>query len=437
MGATLTASAPTAAPPSRRGRARVAALERPLLAAGLGLVTLHLLDLAFSGPATSLLGVLAIVAVPLAWGAAQPHVTRATRLALAVPVGLFALGFGVVSHGLHVVNSGPALEDVTGVGMIVGGLLLVVSGLTAIAAPRRPPRRPGVGWRAAHGAAWLIAVPIVAFVAVLPFSFALLTTHAPRWEIQESSLGIPHQEVVIEDDQGRGLSAWYVPSRNRTAVLLSHGSGGSRERVVAHIRMLARHGYGVLALDNPGNGESDGRSNGLGQNAQPALDAALRWLGRRPDVDPQRIAGFGLSLGGEVLLEAGARHPGLRAVVSDGAARPADAREVTDPALPERALRAVSEPAIRAISGMEDVPSINDVIGRIAPRPVLLIAGGIGSPEEIPANRMYRDAGGPAVELWELPDSGHTAGLRTHPVAYERRTTAFLDRALGLPGDTP
>ena len=69
---------------------------------------------------------------------------------------------------------------------------------------------------------------------------------------------------------------------------------------------------------------------------------------------------------------------------------------------------------------------------RIAPRPVLLIAGGAGVPAEIPANRRYRDAGGPAVELWELPDAGHTGGLRRHPAAYEARTTAFLDRALGL-----
>jgi hypothetical protein len=33
---------------------------------------------------------------------------------------------------------------------------------------------------------------------------------------------------------------------------------------------------------------------------------------------------------------------------------------------------------------------------------------------------------------WELPDAGHTGGLRTHPAEYERRTTAFLDQALGL-----
>jgi dienelactone hydrolase len=175
-----------------------------------------------------------------------------------------------------------------------------------------------------------------------------MTTHAPRWAIQESSLGIPHLEVGIDTADGRELSGWYVPSTNGAAVLLSHGSGGSRERVAAHVRMLARHGYGVLALDNPGNGESEGHSNGLGDNAQPGVDAAIRWLSRRPDVDPQRIAGFGTSLGGEVLLEAAARQPRLRAVVSDGAARPQDAREVKDAPLAERVLGTLGLQAIRA-----------------------------------------------------------------------------------------
>jgi uncharacterized protein len=436
MTATRTDAAPSAAPPTRRNRRRrerLAALERPFLLAGLALVALHLLDLAFSGSDTSLLGVVAIVAVPAAWALAQPRVTRPTRLALGVVIGLVTFGFGVVSHGLHVVNSGPDWTDVTGVGMIAGGLLLIAAGLTAIAAPRRAPRRPALGWRLAHGAGWLAAVPVFALLAVLPFAMALMVTHAPRWAIQESSLGIAHQEVTIETADGRELSGWYVPSRNRTAVLLSHGSGGSRERVAAHVRMLARHGYGVLAFDNPGNGESAGHSNGLGYNAQPAVDAAIQWLARRPNVDPRRIAGFGSSLGAEVLLEAAAREPRLRAVVADGPTRPMDARRVGDQALPERVSGALAMQAIRGISGMREAPSLIGIMPRIAPRPVLLIAGGTGgAKDEIPANRLYRDAGGSTVQLWELADTGHTAGLRTHPAEYERRTSAFLDRALGL-----
>jgi uncharacterized protein len=340
MTATLTDPRPSVTMTARNGRLRerLAGLERPLLLAGLALVALHLLDLAFSGSDTSLPGVLAIVAVAAAWALAQPHVTRPTRLVLGVVIGLASLGFGVISHGLHVVNSGPDWTDLTGGAMIAGGLLLVGAGFAAIAAPRRAPRRPALGWRLAHGAGWLAAVPVFALFVVMPFTMVLRVTHAPRWAIQESSLGIPHQEVAIETSDGRELSAWYVPARNRTAVLLSHGSGGSRERVAAHVRMLARHGYGVLALDNPGNGESEGHSNGLGYNAQPAVDAALRWLSRRRDVDPQRIAGFGSSLGAEVLLEAAAREPRLRAVVADGPTRPMDGQRV--PALPERAFGA-------------------------------------------------------------------------------------------------
>ncbi len=126
----MTATLAPAPPQQRRGgRGRVAGLERPLLAAGLALVTLHLLDLSLSGPATSVLGPLVILAVPLAWWLAQPHVTRPTRLALGVAVGLLASGFGVVSHGLHVLNSGPDWRDLTGVGMLAGGLLLVAAGL--------------------------------------------------------------------------------------------------------------------------------------------------------------------------------------------------------------------------------------------------------------------------------------------------------------------
>ena len=410
---------------------RAARAERPLLLAGLALVTAHLLDLALSGPDTSALGVAVIVALAAAWALAQPHVTRPTRLVLGVVVGLVAVGFGVVSHGLHVVNSGPDWRDVTGIGYIAGGLLLVAAGIAATAAPRRAPRRSGLGWRGAHAVGWVAGAAVVAAVGVLPFAFANMTTHAPRWAIHESAVGIPHDEIRITMRDGRRLSAWYVPSRNGAAVLLSHGSGGSRGRVPAHVRMLARHGYGVLALDNPGNGESDGHSNGLGDNAQPAIAAGLDYLEHRPDVNPERIAGFGLSLGGEVLLDAAAHDRRLAAVVSDGAPGPSTATRPV-PRGRSRARSAGSRCVGARRLGHEDRrASLIPMMPRIAPRPVLLVAGG-GFPDEIPASRLYRDAGGATVQLWELPDTGHTAGLRTHPAAYERRTVGFLDRALGV-----
>ena len=82
--------------------------------------------------------------------------------------------------------------------------------------------------------------------------------------------------------------------------------------------------------------------------------------------------------------------------------------------------------AVRAISGMRTSGSLKPLIGRIAPRPVLLIAS--GAPGEIPVNREYRGHGG--AQLWEIPEAPHIGGLRTRPAQYERRVTAFLDEAL-------
>ena len=240
-------------------------------------------------------------------------------------IGLLSLGFGVVSHGLHVVNSGPDWTDVTGVGMIVGGLLLVAAGLTAIAAPRRAPRRPALGWRLAHGAGWLAAVPVFALLAVMPFAMALMATHAPRWAIQESSLGIAHQEVTIETADGRELSAWYVPSRNRTAVLLSHGSGGSRERVAAHVAHARPPRLRRARVRQPRQRRERGSLERAG------LQRPARRRRRSAVADPAARRGPAAdrrlrpSLGAEVLLEAAAREPRLRAVVADGPTRPKDA----------------------------------------------------------------------------------------------------------------
>ena len=412
---------------TRGGRlGRVARLERPLLAGGVALVAAHLLDLAISGPATAWWGVLAILALPAAWFALQPRLIRPTRFGLALVVGLLAIGFGVVSHGLHVVNSGPDWRDVTGVGLVLGGVLLVGSAVAALAAPSGPRGRH----RALHAAGWLVGAVLVLGALLMPFSQVLLITHAPRWAIQEASLPIPHDEVTVETEDGRDLSAWWVPSRNGAAVLVDHGSGGSRERVVRHIEMLARHGYGVLALDLPGNGESEGHSNGLGDNAQPAVSAALDWLSRRDGVDPERIAGYGLSLGAEVLIEAAAGDERLKALVADGATRPEDSVDVLEPSAPERFTGWLTITGVRGVSGMHTSTSLNPLIGKIAPRPVLLVAAG-GFEQEIPANRIYHERGGPTTDLYELPDAGHTGGLRKHPAEYERRTIGFLDRALG------
>ena len=105
-----------------------------------------------------------------------------------------------------------------------------------------------------------------------------------------------------------------MPSKNGAAVIAFPGRNGPQ----AKTRMLARHGYGVLLFDRRGEGRSDGEPN-WGWGGEADIKAAIAYLQRRPDVDPDRIGGIGLSVGGEMLIEAAAETDELAAIVSEGA----------------------------------------------------------------------------------------------------------------------
>jgi predicted acyl esterase len=81
--------------------------------------------------------------------------------------------------------------------------------------------------------------------------------------------------------------------------------------------MLSRNGYGVLIFDPRGTGESEGDPYRWG--GERDVKAALAFLRSRADVDPERIGGLGLSLGGELMLQTAGETDALKAVVSEGA----------------------------------------------------------------------------------------------------------------------
>ena len=105
-----------------------------------------------------------------------------------------------------------------------------------------------------------------------------------------------------------------MPSKNRAAIIAFAGRRGTQRQT----RMLVRHGYGVLLFDRRGEGESEGDPNIFGWQGERDVHAAVDYLRSRADVDPDRIGGIGLSVGGEMMIEAAAESDGLAAIVSEG-----------------------------------------------------------------------------------------------------------------------
>ncbi len=234
--------------------------------------------------------------------------------------------------------------------------------------------------------------------------------------------------VDLTGAQGARLAGWYVPSRDRAAVILVHGTGAEHSSLVFETRFLAQAGYGVLALDLPGQGASDGRTR-WGVPERRAISLAVDWLSSRPDVDPRRIGGLGLSMGAYVLTQAAVLDPRLRAVVL--AAPPNDVVEQNWNAAREFGLltQIPNYLALRAYGQSLDMPP-KDVIGRIAPRPLLLIAGELDPlvPSSM-TDQLYAAAKLPK-ELWIVPGAHHVDYARIAGPAYRTRVIDFFNRTL-------
>jgi pimeloyl-ACP methyl ester carboxylesterase len=219
-------------------------------------------------------------------------------------------------------------------------------------------------------------------------------------------------------------------SRNGAAVVLLHGAGSTRTSVLDQASVLARHGYGVLLVDARGHGQSAGNAQDNGWWGNSDTSSAVTWLEARPDVVGGKIGVVGISMGGEEAIGAAGADPRIRAVVTEGAIwRGA----MDDGWLPhsftgyvDRASLSVQTAVTSLLTSAPTPPSLTSSLKATAPRPVLLIAG----KPELQGDQRLRDASPANVTPWKLPDTGHTAGLATHPAAWEAHVIGFLDQAL-------
>ncbi|WP_195210396.1 alpha/beta hydrolase [Actinomarinicola tropica] len=346
---------------------------------------------------------------------------------LALLLALIAVPLGVGIGLPHVTKNGFTLVAVLGILSLVGGMAAFA---TFVAVVVRSTRRL-VGWPAVLGA--LLAVALM----VWTLGQAVAATNVPRTELGErtpADLGLAYEDVELRATDGVQLSAWYVPSANGAAVVLLHGAGSNRSNVLDHAAVLARHGYGVLLLDTRGHGRSEGRAMDFGWWGDEDIGGAVAFLLDRPDVEPDRIGAVGMSMGGEQAIGASASVEQLRAVVAEGATSRVrgDAAWLSD----EYGARgALTEWISAATYGFADLLTdadppitLHDAVrqGRVS---TLLIAAG-DVPDEGDAGRYIRSGSPDTVELWVVPDTGHTDALRTHPDEWESRVIAFLDAAL-------
>jgi uncharacterized protein len=403
--------------------------ERVVGVVAIAVIALHVLDDSFvqPQPGTSAGDHLVSGLVPLAllglaaW--AYPRLRGGPRGALALALGVLGIAGGIEGY-YYTREVGPSGDDFTGLLSLAAGVTLLGLGAVTLWRSRRTDR-----WRYPRRVVLAVA-GLFAGLAVVTVGYSYVTTHVARPFVPEAHLGAAHEDVKFTTADGLELEGWYVPSKNGAAVISFPGRAGAQEQA----RMLVRHGYGVLVFDRRGEGASEGDPNAWGWGGDADVKAAVAFLARRPDVEDGRIGGIGRSVGGEMLLEAAAETDALAAVVSEGAGARAYGEDMDhEGGVLEKALNApymaIKSAAVAVFSNQPPPPHLKDLVERIAPRPVMLIAAP-NSPNGEDLNRAYYASAGEPKTLWEIPESGHVGGMEARPEEYERRVVGFFDRAL-------
>jgi uncharacterized protein len=254
---------------------------------------------------------------------------------------------------------------------------------------------------------------------------------ARRWEVPKPDLGAELaalREVTIDSPPGR-LAGWYLPSRNRAAVVLCHGSSSDRTSLLPDARLLQRAGYGVLLYDSPGHGESEGEVH-WGEPEVAALRAAVGFVSGQPDVDASRVGALGFSMGGYVVALGAADDARIAAAVLEGT--PSDGRRHLR--YEYRGWGPLSYvPASWAAQrcGFDlDGPTPERTVSRIAPRPVLIVTG-TADPVVPPAmtDELFAAAREPK-RLLRIANAGHGGYTDAPGSTYTESVLAFFEQAL-------
>ncbi len=402
------------------GRARRGPSSFDVATVGLG-IGLGVVVGVHGSPGWQLVRTAAVAVVTAAALLTARRVSVRSRAVMAVGSGVVGVVVGVGIGVWHLAHGsvGPVAVAAL-VDLVAGGWLLGAGTVTLVRRARR--------WRK------LFAVPVAFLLlelVLIPVTTAVVATNPGRTAVgapTPADRGLQFRDVSFRTGDGIRLSGWYVPSRNGAVVVMLHGASGTRSDVLDQATVVAKHGYGVLLFDARGHGRSDGNGMDFGWYGDLDVRAAVSYVARQPDVEAGRIAVLGSSMGGEEAIGAAAVDDRIRAVVAEGATgRVGDDHPDAGPL--EQAMAWIQDRVADVLTGARPPDPLRQAIVEIAPRRLLLIASGAG--DEIARDRALRAAAPGSVELWEVPDSGHTHTLAAHPRRWIRRVTAFLEQSLG------
>ena len=280
---------------------------------------------------------------------------------------------------------------------------------------------------------------VTAYLGISVIAANLLSTPKRIFDPKASSAfsKIP-QDVRFLSTDGVEIAGWFLSSKlSDKAIILIHGMNSSRTaefdgRFPELGAELEREGFTVLMIDLRGHGQSGDARFTFGLTERRDVIGAVNWL-KSKGYKPKDIGVLGVSMGAATAIGATADDLDIGALVVDSGYA-----EVY-PVMQHNWKNVAGLPDIFLPSTMMfgswltgyDLNSSKPVneIGRIAPRPILIIHG-VSDPF-IPVNQAYvLKTAAASSEYWETSAAKHPESYNTNPEAYIRKVSSFFRQRL-------
>ena len=302
----------------------------------------------------------------------------------------------------------------------------------------------GSGPRIARVVAGLAVLGIIIYLAVGAYAASrwmkprrdqsLVATPA-AFKLEYKDVQFPSRDVEVK------IAGWWIPRAGSTrAIVMAPGRGENRTTefydhfldLAAALNTFEGRGFNVLMIDLRAHGYSGGDYSAWGIGERRDVEGAVDWI-KDQGFRFGSIGALGASLGATACVHATAEDRDISALVTDGAgvddyatikrgwSNMTGTPQFFLPAgvLMERVLYGYDMRTLRPVEAM----------GRIAPRPVLLIYGLQEMPVTSERRQLIKTAL-PAAELWVVPGAGHTGAYTADPRTYLAKVGGFFERNL-------
>lgn len=239
--------------------------------------------------------------------------------------------------------------------------------------------------------------------------------------------GLRCEDVTFRASDGVNLHGWWLPSTHRGSrgvVVHFHGNAANISNHIALACWLPPLGYDLFMFDYRGYG----RSEGAPTRAGTTLDglAAIDWAAARAEAAGLPLFAYGQSLGGAVAIVASVQRPAVRAVIAETTF--GSYRRIAGMHGSRSLMLGPAGPWVAAATVTRGEDPI-DVVARLSPRPLLVIAAQHDTVCFPELSRELFDAAAAPKEFWEAPGAGHLAILDGNEAELSRRIDEFLVRA--------